>query len=87
MATHRWIPVTEQMPPFTNSDDVRGGEKSTDIVDVKYDDDSVGEGLFRDNAFRSSWMTREGEEGFLFNLAWSGKNVTHWKPKGWIVNE
>jgi len=82
MARHRWISVEEQMPPFI---DLRGGEKSTDIVDIKYEDGSVGEGLFRDNPDRSSWMTREGEEGLLFNLTWSGKSVTHWKPKGWIV--
>jgi len=76
-----WIDIKERMPEFTGSEDVRGGEKSTAIVEVKYNDGTTGEGLYRDNYYRASWMTREGSVGFLFNRAWGGVLVTHWRPK------
>lgn len=76
-----WISVTEQLPSFTSDVDVRGGEKTTDLVNVKFNDGSTGEGVYRDNPWRSSWMTRDDDNGFLFNQAWGGKLVTHWKLK------
>jgi len=71
MATHRWIPVTEQLPPFVP------GEKITDIVDIKYEDGSIGEGMLN---IDKNWLIIDGESP-------SKKTITHWKPEGWIVNE
>jgi len=78
---NEWIDIKDRMPEFTDNSDVRGGEKSTDIVEVKFNDGTTGEGIYRDNYYRSSWMTRQGTMGFLSNAAWSGILVTHWRPK------
>lgn len=69
MATERWIPVTEQTPPFAP------GEEITDIVIIMYEDGSVGEGMLNNN---KKWIVVDGESP-------STKIITHWKPEGWIV--
>ena len=75
-----WISIKDQNPPFIYENMARGGEKSSEQVDVKFNNGTTGEGVFRDNPYRSRWMTRQ-EPGFLYNIAWSGIRVTHWKEK------
>lgn len=82
MTDEGWIDASERKPSLSDYQNVRGGESTTDMVDVKFSDGTLGEGVWRDNYWRSSWMTRPlNDGGFLFNPAWSGINVTHWKPK------
>jgi hypothetical protein len=76
-----WIEASLQNPEFTTNENIRGGEKTTDMVDVKFSDGTTGEGVFRDNPWRSSWMTRKEGEAFLSNKIWSDVRVTHWRPK------
>jgi hypothetical protein len=75
MDTNEWISIKDNMPEFEHGSDVRGGERTTATVIVKYNNGTTGIGHFRDNYFRSGWMTRQEGDPFLCNLAWSGLKV------------
>lgn len=73
---HKWIDIRIQSPEYIH---VSGYNQSSAIVDVKFADGTIGEGILDANISRTTWMTRE-ESKRPFYRSFVNK-VTHWKLK------